>query len=345
MNLSVPYHILEDHFFRFVHGAETKAGGNLLGTCPICNEGKSYGKKKRFYFSHDYKYFSCLNCDTGMNDVSFMMKVCNYSFPEVKNMVIEQGDYDILGDIRSTPDNSVVEHNPISLPPVIKNISDLDHDEDHFTNLAIKEVKKRRLNTAVNKTDLYVCKEPIYSDTNSFIHKNRLIIPHRNMDNDLTFFQSRSLTKKQEEFGKYISCLNAPKSLWGLHGVSYTRKHLFITEGAFDAFFVKNCVATGGLKLNSTQEQELDEISSWFSLVYCYDNEFHKPESVEIYRDAIMRGENVFMWTGGFSKVKDFNEYCMKNEIDCITHEELLKHTFSGNTAMRVLDRKTKVVI
>lgn len=347
LKTEVPSNILEDYFFRHVEFATRKSSGDLLGCCPICREGKSYGKKRRFFFSRKHKFFTCKNdsgCPT-MDGVGFLKQVCGLTFPEILELIRDSGEFDHK-EVLNFQEGEVKgeEECDISLPPLSRIVTEIK-DPDFFERIAISEVEARRLDTAVNRVDLYITKDVPYYDLNSKIHKNRLIIPHKNLDGKLESYQSRALTSKQNELGRYISCLNAPKTLWGLNNIDYGTKELFVLEGAFDAFFVKNSVAGAGMEMNHHQKEQLSELEVWFDLIWCFDNAFEKESENKFYTDLIMSGARVFMWGGDFSKYKDFNEYCVDKGVDEITHEQILEHTYSGQKALKVLDTKTKVVL
>ena len=83
--------------------------------------------------------------------------------------------------------------------------------------------------------EFYVCLEGFY--------KHRLIIPYKDSNNKLFFFQGRSLDGWEP---KYLNCKSI-KSSWVLYPFDYeSNAPLFITEGAFD------CMALRGLGLNAT---------------------------------------------------------------------------------------------
>lgn len=350
MKTEIPSNILEEYFFRHVQFIDRKSNGDLVGCCPICREGKSWGKKKRFYYSRKHKYFTCKN-DAGcpsMDGVGFLKKVGGLTYheimDEVKNFGVFDGN-DYTSEYKITQsDNSDEDKVEVTLPPLSENIMSIKNP-DFFQMQARKEIENRRLDTAVNSVDLYIAKDTTYYDVNSKIHHNRIIIPHKNLEGVLETYQSRSITHKQSQMGRYISCLNAPKTLWGLHSIDYNQKYLVVTEGAFDAFFVKNSVAGAGMELNAVQKKQLQELSVWFDIIWCFDNAFEREGENNVYRDLLSRGEKVFMWGGEFEKYKDFNEYCIDKGVDEITHEQLLEHTYSGESGLKVMDGKTKVIV
>ncbi len=63
------------------------------GGCPICREGKSWGKKRRLFYVIKDNFFHCHNCGWHSNPTNWIIEVSSLTFEEVLE---ESKDYDIL---------------------------------------------------------------------------------------------------------------------------------------------------------------------------------------------------------------------------------------------------------
>ena len=337
--ISIPDYYFEDKFFQYAGNATRNSSGILVGSCPFCMEGSSWGKKRRFYYYPESKLCSCFNCGITINQVNFIMQMEDKTFAEVMK---ELRDY--TGDIIRIDNNckhinihTVTETSSVKLPPDYMNLMDESQVEFYSDEWAVgkarKLIKERRLDTAKYRGDLFMSFE-------DYIHKNRIIIPFYDEQKKIKFYQSRALTEKQEEFGKYISSLNGKKIFYGLDKLDPEEEYVFVIEGPLDCFFVKNSIGGGGAKLNKSQESKLDELRLFNHIVFCLDNDFGNPEVVKIYLDLINKGEKVFMWGGEFKDYKDFNEYAIAKEVDSIPTESILKYVYDGGRAFDELKLK-----
>ena len=70
------------------------------GGCPLCKEGKSWGRKKRLNLVLSDNVICCHNCGWYGNPIKFIQDAEGLTYNEI---VTEAGDYDILpSDITST---------------------------------------------------------------------------------------------------------------------------------------------------------------------------------------------------------------------------------------------------
>ena len=122
------------------------------GCCPICREGKSWGKKKRFYYIPNKDLAYCHNCGYSKKTLSFLVdithKPMHVIINEVKKLDI---DIDIPRD-EPKEEKKVVDKN---LPEDCINLSDISQIEYYKDNAAVKMaltlIKDRRLDKGINK--------------------------------------------------------------------------------------------------------------------------------------------------------------------------------------------------
>jgi len=333
--LVFPEIYVEDKFFKHVGFPQKKINGDMVGCCPICMEGKSWGKKKRFNYFSDKQAWVCFNCGSTFNTISFIktMEGCTYG-----DIIKEVGDDDFI-DLSSGREYVQVAEEKKEIDKPTDTIDLFDegqrdfYEDDYFVTKAWNEIRRRRLDRAVNRGELWLSPK-------HWLHKNRIIIPFRDVDRNLLFYQSRAQTSKQEEMGKYISSLNGCKIFYGLDKLDYSSEYSFMFEGPLDCFFVRNSFGGGGLKLNSDQKDVLADIEMFTKLVYCLDNDFDNSDVVDQYRTYISEGKRVFMWGGEFEEVKDINQYAIDMGVNEITHDQLLDHVYSGAEAADMLESK-----
>lgn len=338
--MRIPDNYVEEKFFEHVGFPVKRGNGDMVGCCPFCMEGNSWGKKKRFNYFSDKQALVCFNCGETHNAISFLKKVDNIDFHQLMKNIGED-EFDFISS-KKTYINITEPKPDFKLPKDYINVFDKAQQEfykdEYFFALILKEVKRRRLDTAVNIGELWV-------SLDDWLHKNRIIIPFFDETGELLFYQSRAMTKKQEEeYGKYISCLNGDKILYGLDRIDTSTSNIFFIEGPLDCFFVKNSFGGGGIKLNSSQLDSFDTLAMIYNIVICLDNDFDNAEVVELYEKYIKDGLQVFMWGGNFSDYKDFNQYCIDNECDEVTEEQILEFTYTGGEAIDMLELKVKEV-
>ena len=334
--MRIPDYYIEEKFFEHVGHPTKTGGGNMIGCCPFCMEGKSWGKKKRFTYYADKQAMVCFNCGESHNPISFIKKIEGIDFKTLmKNMGEEDSSFTL-----SKKKHVFIEEpkEKIKLPEDYINLFDQTqiefYSDNELFNAVHKEISRRRLNTGVNRGDLW------FSLTD-WLHKNRIIIPFYAQNGNLEFYQSRAMTKRQEdEYGKYISSMNGSKTFWGINKIDHQATNIFMFEGPLDCFFVKNSFGGGGTKLNSNQLNTLDMLQLIHNVVICLDNDFKNDEVVELYEEYIKKGYDIFMWGGDFENVKDINEYCIENEVDEVTEDQIMEHVYSGSEAVKMLNKK-----
>lgn len=337
--IEVPDNFFETKFFQHVGFAKRQSNGNMIGCCPFCLEDSSWGKKKRFYYYQDKKFCKCFNCGVHCDPINFLKRLEGLPFGDLIRLIRDNG-----GDFQNDnwQFNQVPEEpKDVELPNDSIDLFDKRQTEffrdDYFVQLALKTIKKRRLDTASNRGELYLSRE-------DFTHKNRIIIPFKNEQDELTFYQSRSQNKKQEDFGKYLSSANGKKTFYGFDKLDFSQGSIFVIEGPLDCFFVPNSIGGGGILLNNAQKAILDDLEALHDVVYCLDNDFSNADVAKLYTKYIKQKKKVFMWEGDFANYKDFNDYCIGEKKDIIKPEEILKYTYSGSDASKAFVDKIKLI-
>ena len=332
--ITVPEEYVVSKFFQYIYKpAYNRFNKTYQGGCCICNEGSSQKKKRRCYYIPKINNIYCHNCGWSSTPFNWIKKVCNLTPSEIINEIKE---YDTSIEISPYKEE---EAEPVrvseKLPANSINLSDPLQVEYHKNNPVVAAclnlVKKRRLDTAINRCDLYVS----LADN---VHKNRLVIPFYNEDRSIEFYQTRTVLDKDAKVKpKYLSKINADKTLFNIDKVSGEYPHVFIFEGPLNSMFTKNGVAVCGItnKGNATfttrQKQQADTTLALFDKVWVLDSQWLDKTSLEKSEILLKDGHNVFIWPEKFgTKFKDFNDICMACSINEISHKFITENTFKG---------------
>lgn len=302
--------------------------------CGICREGKSLKTKRRCFYIPKSNTIFCHNCGWSSNTLNWILHVTGKSFKDIANEVKEfvpdledilKENKDIPVDIecKTLPDNSI-------------NIFDESQVEYYKTNRillkALKIVNDRRINSAINKP------KQLYLSLTDRDHKNRLVIPFRDFEGNIVFFQSRSITKHDlDNKAKYISNIGAQKTLYGVDQLDYGIDTVYIFEGPINSFFCKNGIAVGGITkgdfmLTSKQQQQMTALKGMFKkFIWCLDSQWIDQTALDKSIKLLETGNKVFVWPKKYgTKFKDFNDICISNKINEIGHAFIQKNTFEG---------------
>lgn len=303
------------------------------GCCPICREGNSWGKKKRCYFILDENVICCHNCGWYSAPFKWIETAGNMSYDEI---IKESKNYDIL------PLDILQEDTPKNKPTVVSrlpkdsiNLFDLNQvnffKNNSIVNEALALIKRRRLDTAVNRPD------SLWLSLTDKVHKNRLIIPFYNDQNEIVFYQSRTILEKESRlYPKYLSKINSEKSLYGINKITSDIDYIFIFEGPIDAFFVKNGIAVAGIQENSSTMFTALQQSQLLGYklqekIWVLDSQWLDSASRKKTDKLIKQGERVFIWPEKLgTSFKDLNEICTMRNKDEINYELFIENSFTG---------------
>lgn len=336
--IPIPEQYVVQTFYRCVSYPSYNKYTNVYnGSCPFCKEGKSYGKKTRFFYIPEKELAYCHNCGYSKRAFNFILDVTGKPFTEVINDVknIEYGDVPVIKEEK--------EEKPVlkSLPEDCINLSDKMQLEFHKNNAIVKIcldfVKQRRLDVAINKPTTF------YLSLTDRVHKNRLILPFYDTEGNIIFYQTRTLLEKDSfEKPKYLSKVGSEKSLSGIHNLDLFHDYVYIFEGPIDSYFIKNGLAICGIQedsnktLNDLQTKQMSQLTT-FKKIWCLDNQWVDNASLKKSLKLIDDDELVFIWPEQFKRYKDLNEICIRFEMNSINPELIIKNTHSGLKAKILL--------
>jgi hypothetical protein len=310
------------------------------GGCPICREGKNWGRKRRLYYIVDNDYLYCHNCGWTGSPVKFIQEVSSLTIEEIKK---ESKEYDILPIDVLRRDDTISRKPSPTLPHDSINLFDSHqltyYKDNEYVKKCLDIVAERRLDTAINKP------QTLWISLVDYIHKNRLIIPFYNRDNEIQFYQTRTILQDSTNRPKYLSKVNSVKTVFNINNVSTDMSNLFIFEGPIDAFFIKNGVAIAGINENSSnnftdiQKQQLLPFK-FHTKIWLLDSQWLDKPSYKKTSSLIDNGEDVFIWPESYGKrFKDFNDMCIALKIDEIPINFVLDNTFTGMKAKVIMSQ------
>jgi len=300
-------------------------------SCPICKEGHSLGKKRRCYYIPKNDNIFCHNCGWSSKPLKWIKEISGVSDADVIKELKEH-----VPDIETVDTEfEVKKYTTETLPKDSINLSDNTQIDFYkgtdVLRTALLTIKNRRLDTAVNRPD------SLYLSFVDKVHKNRLIVPFVNENNEIEFYQSRTLLNRDRKTKpKYLGRVNAEKTLFNIDKVSSDHENVYIFEGPLNAFFTKNSVAVAGItergrSFTSRQQQQLDSVLKWYNAVWILDSQWVDRASLVKSDILLQQGERVFLWPEKFGKkFKDFNDIAITCKVDEIKWDFIQKNTFEG---------------
>lgn len=302
------------------------------GCCPICHEGKSWGKKKRCFYIPENDIIYCHNCGWSSNPLKWIAQLTNKSYKEIFE---ESNKDEYISDFKDFSENQIIKEELPSLPGDCINLYDkqqlLYYRHENILQLAVAYLKERRLFTAINKPPaLYLCK-------NDYVHKNRIIIPFFDEHNDIVYYQSRGILPDDlKNKAKYLSKSGTEKSIYGINQINNDNENVFIFEGPIDSFFTENGIAVAGIQENSNkefnqkQQTQMDSLNL-FNKIWVIDSQWKDKAAFNKTKILLDKNEKVFIWPENLgTKYKDFNDICVKNNVNKIPNKFILENSYTG---------------
>lgn len=298
--------------------------------CPICREGTSSGKKRRCYYLPEKDNIFCHNCGWSSKPTKWICEASGCTPAEVYEEAKE-----FVPTLTDSPAAVVQKVKSGTLPQDSINLSDsnqLEYYKDNDTlRVCLQIIKQRRLDVAINRPD------NLYISLTDYTHKNRLVIPFVNEHNDIEFYQSRTiLSYDNKKKPKYLSRINAEKTLFNINKVDINSDYVYIFEGPLNAFFTKNSVAVAGItegknSFTPRQQEQLDTVLKLQSKIWVLDSQWIDNASFTKSRVLLDQGERVFIWPEKIGKnFKDFNDIAIRGKLNEIKEEFIQKNSYSG---------------
>lgn len=300
--------------------------------CPICREGKSWGRKKRCWFNPTSNNISCYNCGSNLSTYNWIREVSGMTHAQICDE-IDTSDYEYVNYIVDTTTEKFVSP---TLPDDSINLFDKSQVNYYSNNVKVKYaseyIKARRLDTAINRPDA------LYISIKDKFQSDRLIIPFKDESNDIVFFQTRKLFDWDER-PTYLSKVNADKTIYGIDKVDPKLDAVFLFEGPIDSFFIKNGLGVAGINkgdytFTKTQKSQMESIKL-FDRIWVLDSQWLDKTARVKTISLLEMGECVFIWPKKWGeKYKDLNELCVDNGLDQISSTFIKQNSVCGKNAI-----------
>ena len=332
--ITLPTELVEAYFRTYAGFPHKKGNGSWCGCCPSCHEGKSWGKKKRLFYVVNPGYICCHNCGKIWSPLNWMIEVSGKPIPEIMR---DSESYDYCSvDLMEYEEPKRKEHPdlPDGSIKLDNNTQIRYYSNDKIVNDALKLIHDRRLDTAYNPISYYISKS-------DYVHRNRLCIPFKDLNGKIIFYQTRAMYQRDLDMSKYLSKMDADKTIFGIDHVDLSIPYLLVTEGPIDSCFVPNGVSMAGIVYTEKQKEQLGMFLAQ-EIIWILDNDFTTNDEVlKKYEELIDRGERVFIWPSEFVKFKDINEVCIEKELDVLPLKLFTTYSYTGMEAKLAL--KTRI--
>lgn len=331
-NVEIPSDYVISKFYEYGYKVSFNSHNNVYNCCcPICREGKSWGSKKRCFYIPKDDLIYCHNCGWSSKPYKWIKEVSGMSFNQIVDE-IERGNFGMINVMDLDEKEEKVKIPSLPLDSI--NLFDKNQTDYYKNNKIVQKVlsyiKKRRLDTAVNRPDAF------YLSLKDKIHDNRLVIPFKDESGEIIYYQSRRIL--DDESPSYLSKDGGDKSIFGIERVSSDLDKVFIIEGPLDACFVKNGLGLGGITkgeqlFTSSQQEQMNGLK-FFERIWVLDSQWIDKTAKEKTLKLIEMGEKVFIWPEYDGKrFKDLNAVCMGYEMDEYPVDLILKNTSKGLAA------------
>lgn len=337
----LPQEYIVQKYYQYAGSPKYKKASNTYeASCPICREGKSWGKKRRCYYLVSEGIICCHNCGWYSSALNWIIQVSGQSYGEVCREAVT---FDILPlDLMLENEEAKKPKQQYSLPLDSINLFDDTQVEYYKDNTVVRDalrlIQKRRMDNAINKPDT------LWLSLKDKVHKNRIIIPFYDECGSIIFYQSRAIYDRDTKmYPKYLGKVNGERSLFNLNKISPDLDYIFIFEGPIDSFFVRNGTAVAGIQEKSnksfTQLQDV-QLSKFrfYKRIWVLDSQWLDTASREKTERLIDSGETVFIWPEKIGRqFKDINDLCVAAKRDFIEPTLFINNSYEGLKAKLLL--------
>ena len=279
----------------------TKKKADLFNfRCPYCGDSQKHKNKARGYLfkiKNDFVY-KCHNCGVGRTLSNFLRDQDTLLHDQYIMEKFKDGKFTGKHSTVPKPKFNFKTPDFVKTDTGLEKISDLNIFHEARKYLEQRGIKDLDYFYYCPKFKEWTNKQKKTFDTLRQDHP-RIIIPFKDKEGNLFGYQGRSLARNAKL--RYITIMldeEQPK-IFGLDRID-TKKSIYITEGPFDATFIKNSVAMAG--------SDIDIRSfGWSDYIWIFDNEPRNREIVNRISKVIDRGDKVVIWPNNIQQ-KDIND-------------------------------------
>ena len=279
----------------------TKKKADLFNfRCPYCGDSQKRKNKARGYLfkiKNDFVY-KCHNCGVGRTLSNFLRDQDTLLHDQYIMEKFKDGKFTGKHSTVPKPKFNFKTPDFVKTDTGLEKISDLNIFHEARKYLEQRGIKDLDYFYYCPKFKEWTNKQKKTFDTLRQDHP-RIIIPFKDKEGNLFGYQGRSLARNAKL--RYITIMldeEQPK-IFGLDRID-TNKSIYITEGPFDATFIKNSVAMAGSDIDI-------RTFGWSDYIWVFDNEPRNREIVNKISKVIDRGDKVVIWPNNIQQ-KDIND-------------------------------------
>jgi hypothetical protein len=321
--------ILEENVV-FMPGCR-KMGSKYNLRCFYCGDSATNLRKKRGWLYLDYIHghnYSCFNCGRASRGSVLAADMMGIDLGEVRKLIAEKvRKSDITGATDLSESDVVVGGNLADALPTRELEIPIHWD------VMNKDCEALVYNRMITDAPFIPPSLKFYYCTNT----RRLVIPWSDYGKIQTF-QTRAMYKNQEPKYKFESGGN--KTVFGLDNIDSSIPYIFTHEGVFDAIFMVNSVACGGIAPNEVQLEMIRNKYPTHKIVYMLDNPWLDKSSRKYIIDLASKKPEqlVYLWNKS-NTYKDVNDdVIFNNDINKYADiETVIPSIFSARVAKMAL--------
>lgn len=324
--MNLPEDYIVEKFYQFAgKPSKNRYNNTYQGSCPMCREGNSWLKKKRFYFIPQNNNVFCHNCGYSKTPLQWISEICNIS---ISDILSESNQTYSFSAVEVEKPKLIVE----TLPKDSINLFDKTQLDYYRNNSVVKKaldfIESRKLANAVNKP------KALYLSLVDKVHKNRVIIPFYDENDKIVYYQTRTILEGDMlSKPRYLSKINSEKTIFNINNVYPDYDTIFIFEGPLNSCFVKNGVAIGGIQENSYQlytskQQDQIDLYPFHKKIWVLDSQWKDKAAYNKTKKLLELKESVFIWPKNIGTLyKDFNDITMSLNSNGISPDFIKKYT------------------
>lgn len=301
--------------------------------CVFCGDSQKDKNKTRgyLYVHKDHISYKCHNCNISTS----LFKTLDHLDPSVAKAYKLETFSNTQNPTPSTNERKVeVQSAPIKNTLLIDlGLIPLSVLAEHYR--VIEYVKSRKIPRS-RWGDLYYARdmrvlEKLNSNyENRLISEERLVIPFRDRDGNITGVSGRALGNNNLRYVT-VRVTNDPM-VYGLNRIDMSR-NVYVVEGPIDSMFVDNAIAAGGSDFQRAVNMIPKE-----KAILVFDNQPRNSDVVKIMEKMISYDYKMVIWPKNWL-YKDINEAI----VDGITHESLMQTLYTNthnNLALKLAMRE-----
>lgn len=312
--------------------------------CPLCGDSKHSKSKTRGWLLTTEKtdsntIFKCFNCGEVISFKNFLKDIDEDLY---RKYIAEKFLYKPERNISKHEDEDNKDNNLIKYDEFIKNTNVISCMHMNNSSLYLRKRKINKLSLFFHTNNYGKLLESLklekYKDEFEF-KDQKLVIPHFNRDNNLSYLQFRSLEPNTKLRYKTYKVIEGEDKIWNLNNIDLNSKYIYVTEGALDASLLNNTIAMSGSDLGSSNTF-INNNKNKIRIIL--DNEPRNAEISKKYKKLINEGFSVFIWPENIIE-KDIND-CLLAGIDInIFYND--KNYYNGMIGLLKLTEWVKVKI